>query len=165
MKNIHMVMDDLKVLKKEFIDRKLYLKDEIIVVNKKIDALNEKNKLGLLNENENKNFTTIMKELQLEKDKIKKELKIFYSIDNDNKFSYEMLGYTIYGYDKACERMNEFNSNETEYIKQKLNEYEFDVAGKTEVEIQDETFEGNCVKTFLSKFKNLVFAYKKCNLS
>ena len=165
MKNIHEIMKDAQVLKESFIERKLFLAGQLGVLDKEINSLIKDNAYKEIEDEVSYSlaFRTKLKDLETKRRVLKDEFKIICEIDEDNKFTYNMLGYTINEYSKMNNVMNRLKNQKN--IKFKNNgTLEYSIEGKSNEEIDEiiKKLKTEYSKVFVNKEEGKISCYNKC---
>lgn len=167
MKNIHELMENAKRLKEEFIERKLFLAGQIGVLDKEINSLIKENAYNDNNDIDEMSYSLnlrrTLKELEKKRREFKNEFKIICDLDESNRFTYNMLGYTINEYSKMKRVMERLKSQDD--IKFKNNgTFEFNIEGKNEDEIKELilSLKNKYSKVFLNKEESIIICYNNC---
>lgn len=166
MKNIQELMEDTRRLKEEFVERKLFLAGQLGVLDKKINTLIKENAYQENIDNESDyalNFRKELKELELQRRQYKDEFKIFCDIDEENRFTYKMLGYTVNEFEKMTRAMKRIQSNsEVKFKNNKMKEYS--IEGKDDEQINSFVIElkEEYSKVFVNKEEGKIYCYNNC---
>lgn len=162
MRNVHELMEEFKNLKKEFIDRKLFLAGQLGVLDKEINVLIKNNAYQEEDiEKHSLELCSKLKELELKRREIKEELKIISDIDENNKFSYHMLGYTINEYEKV-KRVISMLNEETKNKNQKVHSISIWEVNPNEVDKTYEALKAQYDKVFIDHVEKKIFYYNNC---
>ncbi|EMH2710002.1 hypothetical protein SI855_002754 [Clostridioides difficile] len=164
-KNIYEIMDEIKSLRTDFINRKSSLSKELGVISKRINQIEkmiEFNKDKLDNERK----AELIDELYIlfvKKRKVKREFKIAIRIDEDNKFSYNMLGFTLKVYDDLLEKLKMVEKNRFMDISQ-YGVYEIDVTNYTHEDIENKIqyLKPKYDMVFYSEDELVIYYYNRC---
>lgn len=168
MKDINELMVDTKKLKEEFVERKLFLAGQLGVLDKKINSLIKENAYqgNIVGESEEEyalNLRNELKDLELQRREFKDEFKIFCDIDVDNRFTYNMLGFTINEYEKMTRAMKRLEMNsEIKFKNNKMKEYS--IEGKDDEAINNFVIElkEEYSKVFVNKGEGKIYCYNNC---
>lgn len=167
MKNIHEIMKDAQSLKESFIARKLFLAGQLGVLDKEINSLIKDNAYNDKEIDDEVSYSLALraklKELETKRRELKDEFKIICDIDEGNKFTYNMLGYTINEYSKMTNVMKRLKNQGD--IKLKNNgTTEYSIEGKSAEEIEEitEKLKAEYSKVFVNKEEEKIFCYNNC---
>lgn len=166
MKNIQELMEDTRKLKEEFVERKLFLAGQLGVLDKKINTLIKENAYQEHIDDESNyalNFRKELKELELQRRQYKDEFKMFCDIDEDNRFTYNMLGYTINEFEKMTRAMKRIQGNsEVKFKNNKMREYS--IEGKDDEQINSFVIElrEEYSKVFVNREEGKIYCYNNC---
>lgn len=116
MKDIKELIGDIETLRKEFVERKLYVAGQLGLKNKQINTFIKENIQYAKEATDEEKIKAYdeLKNLYVQRNVIKKELKIFQDIDEGNKFTFNMLGHTLNEYNKinmVIEQLDEIGYN------------------------------------------------------
>ncbi|CCL32304.1 TPA: hypothetical protein ACSVPQ_002488 [Clostridioides difficile] len=164
-KNIYEIMNEIKSLRTDFINRKSSLSKELGVLSKRINQIEkmiEFNKDKLNNERK----AELIDELYIlfvKKRKVKREFNVAIRVDEDNKFSYNMLGFTLKGYDDLLEKLKMVEKNRLMDISQ-YGVYEIDVANYTHEDIENKIkyLKPKYDMVFYSEDELVIYYYNRC---
>ena len=102
---IYEIMKEMEFIKKAIVDRKIYVRERIDILDEKIKFI----KMELNKENENiiklSSLWDEREELCQERKALLLEKKLFKKLDFNNELSYNMLGYKIKGYIDMLENL------------------------------------------------------------
>ena len=161
--NIHELMKELEDFKNRFVKRKISVANELGCLDKSINSLLKKMELEDLSSEELLKISSEFQNLCRVRREIKSELKIFNDIDEDNKFTYNMLGYTLKEYKNKCKVIERLSQNPEKYnVNSDIKTIE--VANKSDIEIEDliERFKDKYDKVVYGTNTKKIYLYNNC---
>lgn len=167
MKNIHELIKETQTLKEAFIERKLFLAGQLGVLDKEINSLIKENAykeaVNLNDVNYSVEFATKLRDLELKRRMFKDEFKIICDIDEDNKFTYNMLGYTVNEYNKITRIMKRLElQGDVKFKNNGTKEYSIEGKSSNEIDIMVKELRAEYSKVFVNKEENKIYCYNNC---
>ena len=162
MKNIHELIKETQTLKEAFVERKLFLAGQLGVLDKEINSLIKENAYKeVINLNDidySVQFATKLRDLELKRRMLKDEFKIICDIDEDNKFTYSMLGYTVNEYNKIVRIMKRLESQgDVKFKNNGTKEYSIEGKSSNEIDIMVKELRAEYSKVFVNKEENNIY--------
>ena len=157
----------LVTLKEAFIERKLFLAGQLGVLDKEINSLIKENAykeaVNLNDVNYSVEFATKLRDLELKRRMFKDEFKIICDIDEDNKFTYNMLGYTVNEYNKITRIMKRLElQGDVKFKNNGTKEYSIEGKSSNEIDIMVKELRAEYSKVFVNKEENKIYCYNNC---